>query len=673
MANPFDQFDAPQAANPFDQFDAPAQPPRALKMSVGQQLMNNPLTKGAVGIGEAALGLGTGLISQAVGGLKGIASTGGALASGKSMDEALRSGTEAVESVTRGAYQPVTEEGKTATKVLSYIPEKIAEGGEWVGGKVGKALGNEELGKTIGKVSSEGAMVVAPGVGVLRRARAAQTAPTFEKAAATYPERISQAEIAEDVGRAASYDAANAARRQGVVVDLPKLDTTLGDRYRRAIADPRHVQEVMSRENAGVPEMRLKQAVGIDEATPLTLDAINTNLESLSGPKKQIQSMSGFIDDGTAVNQIRQLVPERTVGMGREHAAAVERVNEIIKDIKTGTGSGEWAMSSIESLRKAARDIFSRDELTPEARNTAEIYKGTADAMEGIIERTLQTSDPQLLKNYVANRQTMAQTYLLKDLLDNNTQTVNLKKLANQTAHDTGVTGAFSDFGKAYANSPESFKPLPKESLETRFSRWTIPGALGGMAGTVVAPGLGSIGGAAAGVAISRALSRRAARQMASPKQQAGFTQGGSREALGYGAAEPQPQPLGLVPRGEEVPMGGGLAASEATVAALRAPRLAEVEGSHPGFTQPRVASEVPGYDFKLRQEVLTSDPIAQELITIATNAINPRHREIAFSKLNQMYGAGTTQELIGLQPLYGSGRGTKLGIETVKALRDYQ
>jgi hypothetical protein len=531
----------------------PAAPVGPREMGIGEQLMNNPLTKGAVGLGEAALGLGTGLATQVSGGLSGLATTGYNLAKGKSFDEAAGAGADVARNTMNLAYQPRTAEGQVAQHAVMYLPEKATEGWRKIGGEVGEVVGGEKgriAGEELGGAGMQSLMAVAPVPKMLKQARAAAVAPV--DAAATYPGRQTASQIKQAADNAASVEAAKAAQRHGVALDLTQLDKSTA---LRNIAGPKKTQEAMSAVNAGKPEMALKQAVGIAPEESLSLDTISRRREALAGPKNEIVGMDGFLDDGTAVSQIRGLVPERTVGMGAEHSAAVRRVNEIVKDINDGNGSGSWVMSSIESLRKAARDIFNRDEITPELRNTADIYKGTADALEGVIERRLATENPQLLNDYRANRQQMAQTYLLEDILDNNTGKVSLDKLAKQTANDSGVTGAFRDFGKIYANSPESFKPLPKEAWATRITRTTIPGAIGSVLGTMVAPGAGTLAGMAGGAYLGRYLGNRAATRLASPEYQAKYTAlrgDPSRTALGYGEA---PAPLSLA--ADTSPMGG--------------------------------------------------------------------------------------------------------------------
>jgi len=358
-----------------------------------------------------------------------------------------------------------------------------------------------------------------------------------------------------DVANAAKVEAAQAAQKYGIAIDIPEIDPG-GGRLRK-LTEPDDMLKALSTRNKGKAEMALKQDVGIEPQRPLNLAAVNENLERLSGPKRQIESMNGFFDDGTVVREVRALVPERTVGMGKEHATAVGEVARIIDDVTegVGVGSGRNIMSSIESLRKAARDIYGRDEITPELRNTANIYKGTANALEGLIERRLGATFPDLSGAYRQNREAMAKTYLLRDILDDNTQTVNLKQLAKQTAQDEGITGAFRDFAKIYANSPESFRVGPKEGKKFHASRYTVGGGAGAILGSPFGP-VGAMVGAGAGTLISDLVAGAAARKLASPKHQQGYIDALRRKQPPRGP-EPIVTPdegLPFLPRIEDAP-----------------------------------------------------------------------------------------------------------------------
>lgn len=150
MANPFDQFDE---GNPFDQFDK-------------EQEQDNKALSGLKGIGETAIGLTAPIVSTMWGGLRGL----GDIVSGQGIEQANKT----FESVRDrnfglGLPTPQTETGK------NYL-EKVQKGTEYlthkVGGStamIGKALGNEEAGRSIGEASAEALLNFLPvklGLGV---------------------------------------------------------------------------------------------------------------------------------------------------------------------------------------------------------------------------------------------------------------------------------------------------------------------------------------------------------------------------------------------------------------------------------------------------------------------------------------------------------------------------
>jgi len=651
----------------------PAAPAGPRQMTTGEQLLNNPITKGAYGLAEAGTNMLTGIGASAVGGAKGIYD----LATGKGLDQAVKSIRGIQEA---GTYEPRTAEGAAATEIAALPVELASKGTKFVGGHYGQKYGGEQgqlIGESIGEKLPEVVGTLYGGRGGLRKARERSATDT---AAATYPDRQTPTQIKQAVDNAASVEAAQAGQKYGVALDLTQLDKSTA---LRNIAGPKKTQEAMSAVNAGKPEMALKQEVGIEPQVKLDHSVLDTNLERLAVPKNEIVGMDGFLDDGTAAAQMRATTPQRTLGMSKEHAAAANEIETIVKELETnvGGGTGQWVMKSIEDLRQGARDkLKTTGEITKQNRDLSRIYQKAADALEGIIERRLATENPQLLDAYRTNRQKMAQTYLLKDIVDNNTGKVDLTKLADMTSGDSNITGAFKDFGKMYAHSPESFKPIPKESWGTRITRSTVPGAIGSVLGSMVAPGAGTLAGMAGGAYLGRYLGNRAATRLASPEYQAKYTAlrgDPSRTALGYGEA---PAPLSMAPAGENIP---GL-----PQAAGQAPRtpldIGFAEAPADMATQAlRTRHDVPTNEFTLRQDFLQ-----QPEIVAATDAFRSQIAELEALKnkqsgfwkektqtqidaLKQEFAAGlrqlgvdTPQQAIGLQNLYEGGVTPKLSVE---------
>jgi hypothetical protein len=113
-----------------------------------------------MGIPEAALSMVSGIPSQIAGGLYGL----GTLASGQGLDKAADAAKRIQESnFGFGSYQGTTEPGKRATQKAGELLAAPGEAaGEYIGAPIGRAFGNEELGRLSAKLPTDVAMNFLP-------------------------------------------------------------------------------------------------------------------------------------------------------------------------------------------------------------------------------------------------------------------------------------------------------------------------------------------------------------------------------------------------------------------------------------------------------------------------------------------------------------------------------
>lgn len=162
MANPFDQFDTPQA-NPFDQFDEAPQGASTL------QKFGNEL----VGLGEETMALGSQALLTPISGLAGLSA-------------AVMGGTDAgadmVKKIQDMAYQPKSQRGQELTEAASNVLNLPAEYGEKAGGAVGGLFGptGENVGQFLGNVAGNFATDMIPGGMIASGVKAKLKAPKKE-------------------------------------------------------------------------------------------------------------------------------------------------------------------------------------------------------------------------------------------------------------------------------------------------------------------------------------------------------------------------------------------------------------------------------------------------------------------------------------------------------------
>jgi len=125
------------------------------------------MTGAARGAVESGAQILTGIPAAAAGGLRGLYG----LATGDTAEEAARKSQALQETMT---YQPRTQEGQRISQAIGLPIELASKGAGYVGGKIGKAIGNEAAGQTIGEVSPVVAATLYGGAKALSGAQALQ-------------------------------------------------------------------------------------------------------------------------------------------------------------------------------------------------------------------------------------------------------------------------------------------------------------------------------------------------------------------------------------------------------------------------------------------------------------------------------------------------------------------
>ena len=123
---------------------------------------NNPLTA----IGEAGLNLASQVVSVPASGLAGLATV-----AGNAIGATDKRPADVVGEVGSAlTYEPRTEMGKTATEIVQYPFEKLAEGGNWVGRKVQDVTNSPILATAADTAVNALPMLIAPGVKAAKQA-----------------------------------------------------------------------------------------------------------------------------------------------------------------------------------------------------------------------------------------------------------------------------------------------------------------------------------------------------------------------------------------------------------------------------------------------------------------------------------------------------------------------
>lgn len=400
-------------------------------------------------------------------------------------------------------YQPRTPEARRNVQAIGEAVIPLA--GLHLGGPV-NALAPAT--RAIGDVArSEGSLVSS----VASNALAARAAKT------------QAANVAGSYANAPILDAAQAANRQGLVMDPAITNPTLRNRAKGMFVGSAF-DEAAAKANAAKTTDLVRKDLGVAANQPLNATAVESALDKASKPYDVVRQIPNLAPDSKIIQSIESLrIPKL---LGDEGAAA--KVNALIdasiEEISQGR-SGALVIDDIRQLRKQAQNVYkSRDKGNNPAAadvSAADARIGIANALESLIDANV--NDPKVLGDLKAARIRMAQIYDHERAINFANETVDPQVYAKLLDEKKGnMTGVGADIGKVAATSPNLMSTqVPKGQTMPKATRTGILSAVGALAGGAIAGYPGAIGGAAVGGAAGSIGTRLAARGMTNPAYQA--------------------------------------------------------------------------------------------------------------------------------------------------------
>ena len=478
-----DQFGIPGTIKPAEP-DAPR--------SLGQRIMGNIETIPALAAGAVG-----GVVTP-------IAQLGYELTQGKAFTpqgkaEAAQFGQQ----VQSKFYQPRTPEAQRNVQAIGDVVAPLA--GLHLGGPA-NALAPAI--RAIGDVArSEGSLISGAATNALAT-RAANT---------------QAANVAKSYANAPIIDAAQAANRQGLVMDPAITNPTLRNRAKGMFVGSAF-DEAAAKANADQVTNIVRKDLGVAADKPLDATAVESALDRESKPYDVVRKIPNLAPDSEVISSIESLrIPKL---LGDEGAAA--KVNALIdasiEEINQGR-SGALVIDDIRQLRKQAQNVYkSRDKGNNPAAadvSAADAQIGIANALESLIDANV--NDPKVLGDLKAARIRMAQIYDHERAINFANETVDPQVYAKLLDEKKGnMTGVGADIGKVAATVPNLMSTqVPKGQMMPKATRTGILSAVGALAGGAIAGYPGAIGGAAVGGAAGSIGTRLAARGMATPAYQA--------------------------------------------------------------------------------------------------------------------------------------------------------
>jgi len=492
---------APTIAAPAPTVAAPAPQPR-LEKSTGRKIADfaAEMVNGPLDVAATTL---SGLPAQALGGLAGLVRLATA---GGNFDDRVARGAQTSQDVAESlTWKPISKGGAAVGNAAQALNEWVGEGGESVGGNLGRSIGENAI-----PVAS----TVLPMPKVLRAARA-------------YSERMNALPTLADQearqfarNNAGKIEALDAADRIGVVTPPASTNPSYVNKLQRRVAGEEGINLALEKANEGVWEKALKKDIGIAENAPLDMDTLKAVRQVAARPNEEIGKLGVFAPDADTVKTIEGFRDTSSI----VDPASADRVNTLVNRIKNGIAEGRPAnqlLNDIRQLRDNAKGYFKSADPADVMQAKANI--GIANALEGMIEKNLEKlGKGDLLQQFRDGRTRMAKSYTLEAATDFNTGKVNPLAIAKMTREDNALTGAFLDVGKVAGNFPEiaggTVETVP--SMVKKHLYRSSPGAMvGGALGAVVGPG-GVLPGAMMGGVLTDALAASIARRSGSAAAQ---------------------------------------------------------------------------------------------------------------------------------------------------------
>lgn len=227
MANePWLKYQDQGSDGPWTKYQSPPAEPEKKEKPLGTEHGNPILGAVQSAIGEPLMQNVTGLAGSVAGGLRGIYD----VATGKGTEKAAQDVQSTQQAMT---YQPRTQIGEAASKVVNYPFEKLAQGADYVGGKVSEKTGSPLLGAAANTAIQAVPALLARKTGVEApvkdASKATETAKAAEAQAKDYVSsstHLDWADLSDKVKKTLT-DMASSSR------DLSKLDPKAIERQSR--------------------------------------------------------------------------------------------------------------------------------------------------------------------------------------------------------------------------------------------------------------------------------------------------------------------------------------------------------------------------------------------------------------------------------------------------------
>lgn len=430
-----------------------------------------------------------------------------------------------------GVTQTPEYQSEASRKIMDFVGANIQKGSKWISQQTG--IPEADVTNMIGTMTlaaPEAVRAAAPVVPAIKKAtgtavEAARATPVGQAIEAPIKARRAATEaknVAASYANATKIEAAQSANKLGIALNPAESNPTTGNKMRSVVTGNKDINASLAAVNEGKWTDIVKQDLGVSAEGRLNTAAIEQALDVASKPYDTIRAIPKMEPSGGVVASIRELNKPATIGGRAKSDAVSSLVGETLDALKEGR-SGAQVLDDIRQLRRDAQSTYkARDKGNnppPADVAAADAKMAIAGALERMIDEHAPT--PQVLSDFQAARQRMAQIYDHERAIDYSTNKVDPQVYAKLLDERKGnMSGVGADIGKVAANFPEVSKVggTATPTWQQGLTRSGVAGTLGYAAGTLVgAP----IAGAVTGAVVGKLASGINAKRIASPAYQA--------------------------------------------------------------------------------------------------------------------------------------------------------
>jgi len=265
---------------------------------------------------------------------------------------------------------------------------------------------------------------------------------------------------AREAQNAQRFAAANKGAGLGYVVPPADLNPGTMVEALSGLSGKIKTAQVASQRNQGVTDALARKAVGLGQTDELSADVLQSIRQQAGAAYDSIKSAGTITADKPFIDALDKIASTQQ-GAGRSFPGLQNNgVTDLVDSLKRGSFDAGDAVDATKVLREMADKAYRQGDST-----LGKAAKSASDAIEGVIERHLQTTSPDALKGFQEARKLIAKTYTIQKALNSETGSVSAQKLAAELNKGRPLSDelrSIAEFSQAFPKASQALKEAPK-------------------------------------------------------------------------------------------------------------------------------------------------------------------------------------------------------------------